>query len=445
MSIFRKILLLGAKLVDLGIQPGDVGEDVVKIRMTNRICLLGLPVGLLFVVVFSYFHQYVAAIAILFSTLSILASLLLNYLGLPQFAASVGVVGSALAVGLTSYLCSSPLGGEYILIALLGMPLLMIPLNSRGLMLATMATPTAIIAALQFVPGLATPLIAVDAATASLIRTMCLLAGGLLLLANFYYFYVEMLRREHKITQQQAVLMDQAGKSELGLLASGVAHEINNPLMVIQGRAQILLHKLEGGEALPKGLVQQSCSEIERAATRVARIVSELRYVARDGGQEPPEIRSLASMLDVVRGLCGERASRLGVILQIQVCAGEVQLSCRPGQIEQVLLALISNSMDAVEGQPQRWISIAVADLSDSIEVAVADSGVAISKAISGQLMKPFFTTKKIGRGTGLGLSTARSIVEAHGGTLRFDSDAPHTTFRFSLPKAASSTLKKVS
>jgi signal transduction histidine kinase len=103
-------------------------------------------------------------------------------------------------------------------------------------------------------------------------------------------------------------------------------------------------------------------------------------------------------------------------------------------QIAQVLLNLIRNSCDAIERGAEKWIRIAVTRLPDSIEISVSDSGRGIPENVREKIFQPFFTTKEVGRGTGLGLSVSKGIVEAHGGTITLDTKSTHTRFVVTLP-----------
>ena len=110
-----------------------------------------------------------------------------------------------------------------------------------------------------------------------------------------------------------------------------------------------------------------------------------------------------------------------------------LQAQCRSAQVAQVLLNLLSNAYDAVESQVKRWVRISVAARGDEVEIAVTDSGRGIPPKIAPRIMEPFFTTKEIGRGTGLGLSLSKGIAEAHGGRLELDSHSPETRFVLTL------------
>jgi signal transduction histidine kinase len=106
----------------------------------------------------------------------------------------------------------------------------------------------------------------------------------------------------------------------------------------------------------------------------------------------------------------------------------------RPSQVSQVVLNLINNSADAIEGSPNPWIIVDVVATGTSLFLSIMDSGKGIPEEIAKKIMNPFFTTKEVGKGTGLGLSIGKGIIEGHGGKLYLDRNSPHTKFIIELP-----------
>jgi signal transduction histidine kinase len=131
--------------------------------------------------------------------------------------------------------------------------------------------------------------------------------------------------------------------------------------------------------------------------------------------------------------LCAEKFRTSGVDLIVEPIP-DLTLHCRPVQISQVLLNLLTNAFQAASRQEQNWIKVAVREAGKSVYISVTDSGRGISDEVRSRMFEPFFTTKEVGQGTGLGLSTSRSIVHAHNGDLVYDTDAGHTRFSIRLP-----------
>jgi C4-dicarboxylate-specific signal transduction histidine kinase len=122
----------------------------------------------------------------------------------------------------------------------------------------------------------------------------------------------------------------------------------------------------------------------------------------------------------------------------------DVYVDCKSSEIYQVLINLINNSYDAVHNLKEKWVKITYTDLGSAFEVAVTDSGSAISLESQKRLFEPFFTTKEVGYGTGLGLSICERIISAHGGIIRYDNLSANTRFIIRLNKSVKklSTLK---
>jgi signal transduction histidine kinase len=110
-------------------------------------------------------------------------------------------------------------------------------------------------------------------------------------------------------------------------------------------------------------------------------------------------------------------------------------VDCSATQITQVLINLVNNAHDAIKNLKEKWIEIAVNDSDHYVEISITDSGPGIPAGIKEKIMQPFFTTKAVGQGTGLGLSLSKSIIDSHKGFLLIDDNCPHTKFTILLPK----------
>ena len=223
--------------------------------------------------------------------------------------------------------------------------------------------------------------------------------------------------------------------ASLGELTAGVAHEINNPLAIALANLNHLERLLEEGEASPpeRKLLRDKIAAAEKTLRRVAGIVNGLRLFSRDASLDPKEPFRLSSMIEETLSLFQERIKSNGVDLRLRIERDGI-VPGRAAQISQVLLNLISNSLDAIEQKPNPWIRLeASARQSDAI-LSVTDSGNGIPRPVQERIMQPFFTTKKAGKGTGLGLSISKRIIEEHGGKLSYDGHSPHTRFVIELP-----------
>ncbi len=236
------------------------------------------------------------------------------------------------------------------------------------------------------------------------------------------------------VRENELKLLQSARMATLGEMAGGIAHEVNNPLAIIHGRARQVLRSLERGLVDTEKL-KADIGKIEMTADRIAKIIRGLRTFSRDSSGDPMSRESVKSMVLEVLDLARERFKNHEVDLQVNIHE-EVHVLCRSQQFGQVLLNLVNNAHDAVLSLTERWVRIEVEKVGGVARISVVDSGSGIDAPVAMKMMNPFFTTKEVGKGTGLGLSISKGIAEDHGGRLVYDSTAPHTTFIFELPIA---------
>lgn len=245
----------------------------------------------------------------------------------------------------------------------------------------------------------------------------------------------------NQIQNQQMKLVEAAKLSTLGEMAGGIAHEINNPLAIIVGKAQLMKSFATAGR-LDIERVLKTADQIDLTAQRISKIVKGLRSFARDAEKDPFVRVSVKHMVDEAFAFCQARMGNLGIEIKMVLESEEMELDCRSIQIQQVLLNLLHNAQDAIEPLPEKWIRLEAKDYGDWVHLMVIDSGKGIPVPILSRIMQPFFTTKPQGKGTGLGLSISRGIVEQHGGSLFVDRMSQNTCFVIRLPKRQSMMKK---
>lgn len=225
--------------------------------------------------------------------------------------------------------------------------------------------------------------------------------------------------------------------SALGMMAGGVAHEVNNPLAIIRACAGDLLDILHEDGHVSAEEVSRSAERIQQTADRIAKIVKILRHLAREGSQDEFLPASVSRIVEETLELCQERFQARSVALFLPHIDPVLSISCREVQIAQVLLNLLANAFDAVVEQPgEKWVRLQVTQSGEYVDFSIIDSGSGIPTEIKSRIMEPFFTTKEVGKGMGLGLSLSRNIAEEHGGKLELTEESGHTCFRLTLPVA---------
>ena len=167
---------------------------------------------------------------------------------------------------------------------------------------------------------------------------------------------------------------------------------------------------------------------------RIAGIVRSLQTLSRDAEQDPRQLVELGAIIEETLGICREKFRNAGVELRAEPIPAGIGVLCRPNEISQVLLNLLNNAFDAVEGREERWVGVKVRREGGKVEILVEDSGPGVPEENRERILEPFFTTKPVGKGTGLGLSISRVLLERHSGRLRLDEAADCTRFIIELP-----------
>lgn len=242
----------------------------------------------------------------------------------------------------------------------------------------------------------------------------------------------ELVEARNRLREQEAVSQYTAKLASLGEMAAGIAHEINNPLTIIQGSASVI-SKLVEQEPMDVPTIKLLTGKLTQTSERISKTIRSLKNLSRSGENDPFMDIDFAKMLDQCLELLRQRFDRDEVELRLPKFDRPVILRGREVQLSQVLMNLISNALDAIKNEEKPWIEISYKYGADSIDIDVTDSGPGVPPEIRNKIMEPFFTTKEVNQGTGLGLSISKNIMQSHKGELTL-MDAPHTTFRMHLP-----------
>jgi PAS domain S-box-containing protein len=245
----------------------------------------------------------------------------------------------------------------------------------------------------------------------------------------------ERKQMEAQIEANKEQLVTSARLSALGMMAGGVAHEINNPLGIIHALASDLIDVVKEEGAAPPGMVARNSTRIRETSDRIARIIKSLRHISREGSGDKFQTAPIGKILEETLEICSARFKANAVKLLLPESIPELKVQCREVQVAQILLNLLQNAFDAVvEQKGERWVRLDVAHHDDSVVISVTDSGPGIPPEARPHIMEPFFTTKPVGKGTGLGLSLSKNIAEEHGGKLEFGEENGRTRFSLALP-----------
>lgn len=245
---------------------------------------------------------------------------------------------------------------------------------------------------------------------------------------------IEVQKRGHELDMQRAKSFQAAKMATLGEITSGIAHEINNPLATITLSAGAIRKRLEKG-ALTEEQLLPYLKKIEDTTQRISKIVKGLRSFSRSAESDSRSPILLSVLIDETFTLCEETLKKQNVTIHCEEIP-KVEVLCRESEIIQTLLNLIQNAIDAMVSVPHKIITVSFNESSDYISLLIHDNGVLISEEVQEKMMNPFFTTKEIGKGTGLGLFISCGLVESNGGKLTFEQNQTGKKFIVTLVKA---------
>ncbi len=260
----------------------------------------------------------------------------------------------------------------------------------------------------------------------------------------------KIMERDHKLSEQAEILETQvkertteldhqrakayqaAKMATLGEMAGGIAHEINNPLAVISMSTESLTKQIKAKTISNERLLAYA-ERIQRTTERISRVVKGMKSFSRDAGSDLKQTTSINQIITNTLNLCEQTLESSDIYLSVTDIL-PIKVYCREIEIVQALMNLIQNSIDALSESKRKRIEIQTKIREKCVQIIVEDSGKKIPDAVADRLMTPFFTTKEIGKGVGLGLFTSNGLVKSNGGRLYLDRKATHTRFIIELP-----------
>jgi PAS domain S-box-containing protein len=240
----------------------------------------------------------------------------------------------------------------------------------------------------------------------------------------------------------------QAGKmTTLGVMAAGMAHEINQPLNVIQVCADFFLKMLNRGQPIPEEDLRMMANDIVANVERASGVIKHVRDFARQS--EP--VRSRVNVNDPINDVfkvLGHQLKVHEVEVELDLDPDIPEIIAEHNRLEQVFINLVSNAIDAMDekaSQPdnadkEKRLTIRSFIENGQVLVKVIDTGTGMTEEIKNKIFEPFYTTKKVGKGTGLGVSISYGIVRDYQGSIEIETEVGKgTTFTLKFPKAARS------
>ncbi len=243
-------------------------------------------------------------------------------------------------------------------------------------------------------------------------------------------------------TEQQLIQSNKM--TTLGEMASGIAHELNQPLAVIKTASNYLRKKKAKGETVQDGIMSTMLEEIDSNVDRATKIINHLRDFSRKPDMQLVKVQ-LNEIITKAMDIFSQQLKLREIEVKWELDESIPDIQGEQGQLEQVFINLLINARDAIE---DRWgykggvrgrkeIVLRTRQVEGTVQAQVKDTGCGIPKALLDRIFEPFFTTKEVSKGTGLGLSITYRIVQDCGGRIEVDSiEGQGTTFTLSFPAA---------
>ncbi len=250
----------------------------------------------------------------------------------------------------------------------------------------------------------------------------------------------------HDITNvknQDEIISRTTKYATLGEMAAEMAHEINNPLLIIKTAAGQSLNMIKRGQIIESKL-KDYLEKINLTTDRISKIIKGIKFFSGSQNSDLFTTENLYTVLEDTLSLCREKFHKNLVDLHFEFPEDfeEINIECKSVELSQVILNLLNNAYDAIESFDPKWVNVQVTTDEHHVTISITDCGLGISPEIEKKLFHPFFTTKPRGKGTGLGLSIVQKIIEAHHGKIFIDRSQKNTCFKVVIPKTQNTHLK---
>jgi PAS domain S-box-containing protein len=242
--------------------------------------------------------------------------------------------------------------------------------------------------------------------------------------------------------EKESQLIQASKMATLGTMASGIAHEINQPLNVIQVCSDYFMKMIKKGETIDEEDFYAMAEEIERNVQRAAQTITHMKDFSRQSEVESDQLNINRPINDVFK-ILGQQLRIHGIDVTMDLADNLPSIVADHNRLEQVFINLVTNARDALDEKEsqngsQDWnkiLKIKSCVEGDHVVVTVYDNGIGIPEEIRDKIFEPFFTTKDVGKGTGLGMSISYGIIKDYNGTIDVESDPGNgTTFTLTFP-----------
>ncbi len=259
-------------------------------------------------------------------------------------------------------------------------------------------------------------------------------------ISNFISIIQDITQRkqaESEMLEAQEAVAQAERLSALGIMAAGIAHEINQPLNALKVMADGMLYWYNKGKIPDIGSVMKNVQEISKDADRIDTIIKHMRSFIYSSESTAPKPCDLNLAVEESLLLLGSQLQSHNIEVKTDLASGMPPVLGNGTQLEQIIINLLVNAMHALDtvDKPDKQINILTGWKKGQVFLGVSDNGPGISKKIKGKIFDPFFTTKSVGEGMGLGLSVVHSIITSYGGKISVNDNKPAgVTFWIEFP-----------
>jgi histidine kinase len=244
-------------------------------------------------------------------------------------------------------------------------------------------------------------------------------------------------------TEQQLI---QAGKmATLGEMATGIAHELNQPLSVIKTSSSFFIKKIDKKERIEDEILENILLKIDNNVDRASRIINHMRQFARKSEKDFEKVQ-INAVLQNAADIFSQQLKVRGIEIVWNIDESLPKIHADPSRLEQVVINLLLNARDAIEEESgirdpkisEKRITLTTKKDKQNVICEVCDTGKGIAEIMRDKVFEPFFTTKEVGQGTGLGLSISYGIIKDHGGSIQVVPNKPKGAcfiMKFPIPK----------
>ncbi|MDT8902086.1 PAS domain S-box protein [Anaeroselena agilis] len=263
-------------------------------------------------------------------------------------------------------------------------------------------------------------------------------------LANFLTILHDVTRRrqaEQEMLEAREAVVRAERLSSLGIMAAGIAHEINQPLNSLKVTADGMLYWHNQGKTPALAKIMENIGKISKQADRIDNIIKHMRFFVRSSQRGEPEACDINTAVEEALSLIGSQLAAHAIAVRTRLAADLPTVAANNTQLEEVIINLLVNAMQSLDtvDKPDKLITIVTGWRKDEVFLEIGDNGPGIGNNIKGKVFEPFFTTKPAGEGMGLGLSIVHSIVASYGGQITIKGARRNrgAVFRITFPAGA--------